>query len=330
VQTGSIVVELNSTWTAQWYQTASGTQRADAWAERLRYFAALSELLRELVKGDRPPQPAAARQLLQIAPRGLVSEVARRAHFAAHETLYKRFRPDWEGPIARWAGNDDTVKPRSALVAEAKIVSFWPYRDGVVRLADKPDVLLQDVAEAYLLALAEWASDDIPLAACRPAGPPACMAEDMAAIAALWLRRARSGRMTGVPRPGAHSESRDRERDLLAGKAGQLERLAGSVVRRLLEKPELPAAKAVEGVHDDLGRLLADPADPVADQLARAAAQLSERLARPLADDPPVTPQQARRLLATLAPLTARLSAIAELAGPSGICGLRPVRQPRR
>lgn len=312
----SIVAGLNSTWTAQWYQTASGTQRADAWAERLRYFAALSELLRELVTGDRPQQQAPARQLLQIAPRGLVSEVARRAHFAAHETLYKRFRPDWEGPIARWAGSDDTVKPRSALVAEAKIVSFWPYREGVVRLADKPDVPLQEVAEAYLLALAEWASDDIPLAACRPAGPPACMAEDMAVIAALWLHRATSGRMIAAPRPGVPADLRDRERDLLAGKAGQLERLAASVVRRLLENPDLPAVRAVEAVRDDLGRVLADPSDPVIDQLARTAAQLSERLARPSAG-PPVTPRQARRLLAALAPLVAQLSAItAELAVP--------------
>jgi hypothetical protein len=269
------------------------------------------------VAGERPRQAAPARELPQIAPRGLVTEVARRVHLSAHETLYKRFRPDWEGPIARWAGNDDTVKPRSALVAEAKIVSFWPYRDGVVRLAEKPDVPLQEVAEAYLLALAEWASGDMPLAACRPAGPPACVAEDMAVIAALWLRNALSGRMNAVPRPGIRPDFRDRERNVLAGKAGQLERLAGSVVRGLLENPELPAGQAVEAVRDDLGRLLADPTDPVADQLARAAAQLSDRLARPSAADPPVTPQQARRLLVALAPLTAQLSALAsEFAAP--------------
>ena len=300
----SIACELRSTWTARWYQAASGTQRADAWAERLRYFAALSELLGELVTGDRRPLP-------QIAPRGLVAEVARRAHFAAHETLYKRFRPNWEGPIARWAGHDDTVKPRSALVAEAKIVSFWPYRDGVMRLADKPDALLPEVAQAYLLALAEWASDDIPLAACRPAGPPACVPEDMTVIAALWLRRAMSGRLLPGAGPGTPAGSGDRERELVAGQAEQLGRLAGSVVRRLLEDPAVSPAQAAEAAHSDLGRLLADPTDPVVDQLARAAAQLSGRLARPSPAEPPVTSQQARRLLAALAPLTARLSAIA-------------------
>jgi len=210
----SIACELGSTSTARWYQAASGTQRADAWAERLRYFAALSELLAELVAGDRRPSP-------QIAPRGLVTEVARRAHFAAHETLYKRFRPDWEGPIPRWAGSDEGVKPRSALVAEAKIVSFWPYRDNVVRLADKPDVLVQEVAEAYLLALAEWASAELPLAACRPAGAPACVAEDMAVIATSWLRRAVSGRMVPASWPGGRAGTR------LPGQPGGAARTAG-------------------------------------------------------------------------------------------------------
>jgi hypothetical protein len=322
----SIVVELGSTRTAQWYQAASGSPRAEAWAERLRYFSALSELLAELVAGQRPAHRATRRdpasqprQLPQIVPRGLVTEVARRAHFAAHETLYKRFRPDWEGPIARWAGSDNAVKPCGALVAEAKIVSFWPHRDGVLRLAGQPDVPLPEVAGAYLLAVAQWASDDIPLAACRPAGPPACVAEDMRVIAARWLRHAVAGRLVPVPRPLPRAGSPDGAadgppgggRDLLADKQAQLERLTRRVVGSLLENPGLPAAKAVEATRPELGRLLADPADPVVDRLARTAAQLSDRLVRPAAAGRPVTAQQARSLLATLVPLTSRLSAIA-------------------
>ncbi len=133
----------------------------------------------------------------------------------------------------------------------------------------------------------------------------------MRVIAALSLRRALSGAMIPAPRPGARSGSSGGEHDLLADKAEQVERIADIVVRSLLENPELPAAKAVEAVRDDLARLLADPTDPVVDQLAGIAAQLSDRLARPLAADSPVTPQQARRLLGTLTPLTAQLSAIA-------------------
>jgi hypothetical protein len=295
----TIVVGLNSTWTARWYQAASGTQRADAWTERLRYFRALSELLTELVKGSNQPQ---------IAPRGLVTEVARRSHFSAHETLYKRFRSEWEGPIERWAGADDAVKPRNALVAEAKIVSFWAYRDGIVRLADRPEVTLPEVAEAYLHALASWARDDGPLAACRPTGPPGCVAEDMGILAALWLRQAAAERMIPAPRAGAQAGS---ERDQVSEKAHQLDRLARVVVRHVLDDPATSPEQAVAAVRDDLRKLLADPMDPVLDQLTRAAGQLSARLRRPSPAELPLTPEQARTLLAALTPLAGRLREIA-------------------
>ena len=109
------------------------------------------------------------------------------------------------------------VKPRSALVAEAKIVSFWPYREAVLRLAPDPGIPLHEVTEAYLRALATWASDEAPLAACRPAGPPACVAEDMRVIAELWLQHASSVRMIQAMTPEAAVESvRDDMSRLLA------------------------------------------------------------------------------------------------------------------
>jgi hypothetical protein len=296
---GSIVVGLNSTWTARWYQAASGTQRADAWAERLRYFRALSDLLTELVKGSNQQQ---------IAPRGLVTEVARRAHFSAHETLYKRFRSEWEGPIERWARADDAVKPRNALVAEAKIVSFWPHRDGVLRLADSPGVTLTEVAEAYLSALASWASDDSPLAACRPAGPPACVAEDMGVLATLWLMQASPDRVIPAPRGGPHVRC---ERAELSEKAEQLDRLARAVVRHVLEEPAGSPGQAVDGVRDNIHKLLADPMDPLFDQLTRTATQLSARLRQGGRAEPLVTAQRARTLLAALTPLASQLQEIA-------------------
>ena len=70
------------------------------------------------------------------------------------------------------------------MVAEAKIVGFWPYREGALQVADAFDMTLTEVAATYLRALAAWASDDIPLAACHPDGPPPCVAEDMAVLAA--------------------------------------------------------------------------------------------------------------------------------------------------
>ncbi len=340
---GSINHELNSTRSALWYEVASGTHRADAWAERLRCFAGLSEMLAEQARLDkdqprsgqpqtaltdavtprdtvpRPGKAGGARpQQAQIAPRALLTEVARRAHFAAHETVYKKFRAEWEGPIARWAGTDEAVKPRNALIAEAKIVSFWAYREGVLQIAGKFDMTLPEVAEAYLRALAAWAGDDVPLAACRPAGPPACVAEDMAALAMLWTHRYHHGvpespewasgtRRGAAPRPAVRS----REKDPVTEKAEQLERLAGIVVTSVLEDPTITPAGAFDVVREDLAKLLAEPTDPLADQLSRAAAQLSDRILHQAPGDPILTAQQASRLLTALTGLSGLLGPVA-------------------
>ena len=306
--------ELNSTRTAQWYDRASGTHRSDAWTERLRCFTGLSEVLAEQVQVQvQGEHPAQGRAQPQIAPRALISEVARRAHFSAHETVYKRFRSGSEGPIARWAGPDTTIKPRNALVAEAKIVSFWPYRADVLRVADRQDLPLREVLEEYLQALATWAWDDVPLAACRPAGPPACVAEDMQAIARLWLSRYETGR---------------HETGQLADKAAQLEHFARTVVTSILDDPAATPRGTVGAIRDEIARALAEPTDPVAEQLGRAATQLHDRIARRSPGELVLTPQQASDLLAALTRLSGTLKTIAEEGLsvsvpclPSGACG---------
>jgi hypothetical protein len=303
---GSIVHELNSTRTAQWYDCASGTHRSDAWTERLRCFSGLSEMLAEQMSGGRQER---AKAQPQIAPRALITEVARRAHFSAHETVYKRFRSGCVGPIVRWAGPDDAIKPRNALVAEAKIVSFWRYRAEVLRCADRLDLSLQEVAEAYLRALAAWARDNVPLAACRPAGPPACMAEDMQALARVWLRRygfaGRDGSAGQDSRPTAAGPR-------VAAKTAQLEKLARTVVTSILDEPTATPHEALHAVRNALAWVLAEPADPVAEQLGRTAAQLHDRIADQSPGELVLTPQQASHLLAALRRLSGMLAKIAE------------------
>jgi hypothetical protein len=309
---GSIIYELNSTRTAQWHAVASGTHRAGAWSERMRCFIGLSEMLAEQADLEKA-------QSEQTAPRALLTEVARRAHFAAHETVYKKFRAEKEGPITRWAGADEAIKPRNALVAEAKIVSFWAYREGVLQIAGKFDMTLPEVAEAYLRALAAWAGDDVPLAACRPAGPPECVAEDMAVLATLWTQRYHHGppeptewangprRVVTAPR----TAPRGRDKDPVTEKAEQLERLARTVVASVLDDPTITPAGAFDAVRDDLAKLLAEPADPLADQLSRAAAQLSDRILHQAPGDPILSPQQASRLLTVVTGLSGLLAPIA-------------------
>lgn len=308
-----VIAELNSTRTARWYDGALGCSRSDAWAERLRCYGVLSELL--------AGQATAQNRQPQIAPRGLITEVARRANFSAHETVYKRFRSEWDGPIARWAGTDETVKPRNALVAEAKIVSFWAYRNGVLQIAGRFAMSLPEVTEAYLRALATWAADDIPLAACRPAGAPPCVAEDMEVLARAWLQRGvPAPRMTAEPasvslRAGPE-KAMPAASSVVSEKSRQLCALAEAIVASVLDDPTITPAGAFDAVRDELAAILALPTDPVADQLGSAAVQLSERLRHQAPGEVILTPQEASRLLAVLTALSGLLARITNAGQP--------------
>ncbi|MGH3171215.1 MAG: hypothetical protein ACRDN0_35780, partial [Trebonia sp.] len=172
----SIGQELEQTHTARWYRAARSTQRAKAWDERVRCFAALSAVLSDAAAAGVRKQP--------IRLPGILTMVAHRAHFASAEPVYKRWRAKQDGqPVTRWAGTDRTVKPVTAFVAEAKIAAFWPYREGAVKIADAFDMTLTEFTLAYLRVLASWAEEHPLLAACHPGGPPPCVTEDMAVLA---------------------------------------------------------------------------------------------------------------------------------------------------
>ena len=83
------------------------------------------------------------------------------------------------------------------------------------------------------------------------------------------------------------------------------------MVAGVLDDPTITPAGAFEAVRDDLARLLAEPADPLADQLSRAAAQLSDRILHQPPGDALLTPLQASRLLTALTGLGGLLAPIA-------------------
>jgi hypothetical protein len=257
----------------------------------MRCFTALSLILAE---HRAPGQPYQCRSQPPIVLRGILAEVAHRAHFASAEPVYKRWRArQGSQPIARWSGGDPAVKPGAAFVAEAKIATFWPYREGMLKIADAFDMTLTEVGGAYLRALAAWASDDIALAACHPQGPPGCVAEDMEVIAAHLARRA------DVPAP--------RER------AARLEGLARNVVSQVLADASITPLGAYNAVRGELLQLLAEP-DSVADRVARSVAELSDRLLHQVDGDAVLAADQARQMLAALDGLSSLLADVA-LAG---------------
>jgi len=284
----SIRHDLDVTHTARWYEAARNAQRSGAWDERVLCYAALSEILAEhraqCPAGEAHSQPPIRRP-------GILTEVAHRAHFASAEPVYRRWRARQDGqPIVRWAGEDAAVKPSPAFVAEAKIVAFWPYRDGVLQVADVFDMTLIEVAAAYLRAVATWAGEHTPLAACHPAGPPACVIEDMGVLAA---RIPPVGQVP--PAPGA----------------ARLAELAGMVVGHVLQDSSITPLGAFNTVRDDVLRLLSDPADSVADRVTRSVAELSDQLLHQVHDEPIMTVGQARQILTALDGLSTLLSGIA-------------------
>jgi hypothetical protein len=288
----SIRHELAATRTARWYEAARNAQRSSAWDERVMCYAALSAILAEhraaWAAGNRRSQPPIRRP-------GILTEVAHRAHFASAEPVYRRWRARQDGqPIVRWAGEDPAVKPSPAFVAEAKIVAFLPYREGVLQVADAFDMTLTEVAAAYLRAVAAWVADNTPLAACHPAGPPACVIEDMGVLAAR------------IP-PAGQVPS--------ASGAARLAELACTVVHHVLQDTSITPLGAFNTVRDDVLRLLGEPSDSVADRVTHSVAELSDQLLHRVHGERIMTAGQARQILTALSGLSTLLSGIAE--GPA-------------
>lgn len=161
---------------------------------------------------------------------------------------------------ARWyqAAQDAqlTIEPGAAFVAEAKVTAFWPYREGVIKIADAFDMAPFEWAAAYLRALAAWAGDNRPLAACHPVDPPGCVAEDMKVLAA----------------------SRGFRADQPAVIAARLAELARTVISLVLDDASITPLRAFNSVRDEVHQLLTGSSASLADLVVRSMAELSDRI----------------------------------------------------
>lgn len=280
----SITRGLAATRTARWYQDMRGS---GSWTDRQRCFDALSDILHEhrapALPYVRPRQPP-------IEVPGLLTEVAHRAYFSSREPVYKRWRAVQDGKeAARWAGSDPRVTPSAAFICEAKIVSFWAYRTGMLDVAATFDMTDAELLAAYLRSLTVWTRDHITLAACVPSGPPACAAEDMDVFAAG--DGARTACMTGLCR---------------------------TVVDLVLEDPSITALGAFNVVRAEVAGLYPE-SGRIADRVQSSIAELSDRLMRDGNPRTLVDTDQARLILAGLDELKSLLTRnVAHGAGTSG------------
>lgn len=165
--------DLHRTVISQWRDTLVGAHiRGKAhWRTKVSYYRAVSDLL-----GARTGlRPSWREVVARVEPRG------------SRTTFY-----DVTGPHARYplfgalADSDDPQVMQLAwcyrrvdavdhLIDEAKVWSYWMYRDVMLerlRSTTEPDALLSR-------ALTDWARDHPALAAALDCAPPACAVEDM-------------------------------------------------------------------------------------------------------------------------------------------------------
>lgn len=249
--------ELACTRSAKWLREAR-TVYPHLWNDRLRCFEALDKIL-AVHRAARPNGHRWSQS--PVNPPRLLTDVAHRAHFGSPESVYQRWREkQGNDAIKRWVGDDSRIKPREAFVAEAKLVSFWPYRTGALIVADRFEMSLAETAEAYLRALAAWAGNAPVLAACIPAGPPPCASEDMDIFAARALRQLSVG-----PAETA---------DTWVTVAG----LAGRVVSAVLADASITPLGAFSTIRDEVPRLFSAPPEPIATRVNYALTELADRL----------------------------------------------------
>jgi hypothetical protein len=216
---------------------------------------------------------------------GILTMVAHRAHFASAETVYRRWRAaPGQASSPRWAGDDRDVRPALAFVHEAKIVSFWPYRAGLLEVLDTYEATVMEVLTAYLQALAAWTSDNVGLAACSPSGPPACVAEDLRVVA----------NRAGSRWPNAQNG------DHLAG-------LGARVVELVLEDLSMTPLGAFNAVRYETSELFAD-LEEIADQVTYSIVEFSDHLLHQADDQTLIDVDRARRMVAALDELKTRLT----------------------
>jgi hypothetical protein len=292
------VQEFACTHSAKWLREAR-TVNPYSWNDRLRCFEALDQILSAhrtaRLNGQRWSQPP-------VNPPHLLKDVAHGAHFSSAESVYQRWRAQrGDDSIKRWAGDDPRIRPREAFVAEAKIVSFWPYRTGALAVADRFEMSLAEVAEAYLRAVGVWAGNGPVLAACSPAGPPPCVPEDMEIFAARALRQ----------RPGGRAQSADTR--------ARVAELAGRVVAVMLADASITPLGAFDTIRDEASLLFGERPDPITTRVSYALTELADRLLHRRDDEEVMTREQARRLQAELAGLGSLLAGLTgDAAGEAG------------
>ncbi len=172
---------LDTTTVARWRSRLIG-QRPDEkshWRTKTAYYRAAIELLATVA-----PRVLSWQMIVSaVRPKG------------SRSTFYDVAGPHAKHPLIKdfLAGGDDNAtqlvlcyRRQSAieqLIDEAKVWSFWPYRQGWLdQHAADPERGGSAMAESLLSVVAAWARREAPLAAALDHAPPVCAVEDLVLV----------------------------------------------------------------------------------------------------------------------------------------------------
>jgi hypothetical protein len=174
------IEDLRHTVIGKWHRRLADnkSQRRNHWQTKTVYYQAASELL----NAD-PGRPLTWKSVVATArPRGCRStfyEVAgAHARHRMIDDLIADGRPDSVQIALRYL----RVDPVEQLIDEAKVWSFWPYRQRLLSDGLADGMTNDRMAETLTRDVIAWASRNGTLAAALGHTPPACAVEDLTVL----------------------------------------------------------------------------------------------------------------------------------------------------
>ena len=180
---------LESSTACRWWAAAVGPQeRARSWSTRVGYCRAVAEALSRSATGE-----IDVAAIIRAHPQGRQSTVYA---IAARGGLVQWYR-DQSSTVARRIGDLIPSAPVPALVAEAKVWSFWPTRTAWVRELDErvPDGDFRTAGTRLVQVLAAWQAAEPALGTAQGRFPPLCAIEDLTILSRGLLSAERAGRL---------------------------------------------------------------------------------------------------------------------------------------
>jgi hypothetical protein len=177
----AVTPDLSSTVVSRWHRRLSANPAAKRshWRTKTVYFRAVSTL----VAGTHPTQLTWKSIVEAAAPHGSRSTFYEVAGAHARHPLIEAFIDDGRMDsiqLALYYRRTDAV---AQLLDEAKVWSYWPFRERMIAAVTAAGPMPAEALEAEVAeSLTKWARANPQLAAALDFAPPACAVEDLMLI----------------------------------------------------------------------------------------------------------------------------------------------------